>query len=257
LHLIFQDLQHRALGEFSPWLDFHFIPPQESLAILESQKHRRCIKSHLPLDGIPYFPQVKYIVVARDARDVFMSLWNHYTNLKPEFRAELNRAPGLVGDPIPDPPNTPREFWQSWMTRGWFAWETEGYPFWTNLHYTQTWWDFRHLPNVLLVHYNDLTHHLEGEIRRIADYLDIKVSEEMLLSIAHAVKFSSMKQNAAHIVPHTVDIFKGGPQTFINKGTNGRWREVLTDDDLRLYTAAAARELSPDCAAWLERGRLS
>jgi aryl sulfotransferase len=30
---------------------------------LEAQEHRRFIKTHLPLDGLPYFPQVKYIRV--------------------------------------------------------------------------------------------------------------------------------------------------------------------------------------------------
>ena len=49
------------------------------MARLEAQAHRRFIKSHLPLDALPYFPQVRYIVVVRDPRDVFMSFWNHYS----------------------------------------------------------------------------------------------------------------------------------------------------------------------------------
>ena len=257
LNLIFQDLQPRALGDFSPWLDFNLIPAEESLSILEVQTHRRCIKSHLPLDGMPYFPQVKYIMVGRDARDVFMSLWNHYSNFIPGFYGELNGAPGLVGDPIPHCPDTIREFWQWWIKQGWFAWESEGYPFWGTMHYTQSWWDFRHLPNILLVHYNDLTRNLAGEIQRIADYLKIKVSREKLRAIADVVTFSGMKRNAAQIVPHTNNIFIGGPQTFINKGTNGRWRDVLNDDDLKLYDAAVTRELTPECASWLENGRLT
>ena len=51
------------------------------IGTLEAQQHRRFIKSHLPLDGLPFFPQVKYIVVGRDARDVAMSLWNHYAEI--------------------------------------------------------------------------------------------------------------------------------------------------------------------------------
>jgi aryl sulfotransferase len=35
------------------------------------------------------------------------------------------------------------------------------------------------------------------------------------------------------------------------------WRDVLTEDDLKLYHAAVARELTPDCAEWLENGRLA
>jgi aryl sulfotransferase len=257
LHLIFQDLQPRDIGTFSPWLDMRLTALDEIINQLEAQKHRRCIKTHLPLDGIPYFPQVKYVVVGRDARDVFMSMWNHYSNYTPAVYSDSNNAPGRIGDPLPNCPENIRDFWQGWISRGWFEWETEGYPFWTNLRHTQTWWDYRHLPNILLVHYNDLLQNLHGEIRRIANHLNIQLSEALLASIADAVKFSSMKQNAEQLVPFTQTIFKGGPQTFINKGTNGRWREVLTEDDLRLYEAAAARELATECAIWLEKGRLA
>jgi aryl sulfotransferase len=48
--------------------------------------------------------------------------------------------------------------------------------------------------------------------------------------------------------------FRGGETAFIFKGTNGRWREVLTDEDLELHRAAVERLLPPACARWLERG---
>jgi hypothetical protein len=50
--------------------------------------------------------------------------------------------------------------------------------------------------------------------------------------------------------------FKGGTDAFIYKGTNGRWRGVLTEQDLALYEAAKRRVLEPDCAEWLEQGWL-
>jgi aryl sulfotransferase len=256
-YLIFQDLQVRNLDTFSPWLDRRIRPLDDIINLMESQEHRRCIKSHLPLDAVPYFPQVKYVVVGRDARDVFMSLWNHYSNFTPTIIDIFNNTPGRIGEPFPPCPANIREFWQEWISRGWFEWETEGYPFWTNLHHTQSWWNFRHLPNILLVHFNDLLRDLEGEIRRVANYLNIQISDALLASIAEAVNFRSMKQNAEQLVPNTHRAFKGGPQTFINQGTNGRWRDVLTADDLLLYDAAIARELTPDCAHWLETGRFS
>jgi hypothetical protein len=33
-----------------------------------------------------------------------------------------------VGPPQPFCPDDIREFWQLWITRGWFEWENEGYP---------------------------------------------------------------------------------------------------------------------------------
>lgn len=38
------------------------------------QTDRRFIKSHLPQDATPYFDEVHYIIVGRDARDVFISM---------------------------------------------------------------------------------------------------------------------------------------------------------------------------------------
>ena len=49
-------------------------------------------------------------------------------------------------------------------------------------------------------------------------------------------------------------VWHGGAQTFIHKGTNGRWKDVLTTEELAQYEAAMAKTLPPDCARWLENG---
>jgi aryl sulfotransferase len=50
------------------------------------------------------------------------------------------------------------------------------------------------------------------------------------------------------------ELWKGGADTFLNQGTNGRWRDVLSAAELALYDAACDRTLTPDCRAWLENG---
>lgn len=251
MHLIFQDLQIRQAWEYSPWLDMRLAPLSEIIDKLEAQKHRRFIKTHLPLDGLPYHSEPKYIVVGRDGRDVFMSLWNHYRNFTPEFFEEMNNGDYV---PLAECPDDIHELWQMWITQGWFDWETEGYPFWSNFHHIQTWWDYKDLPNIFFVHYNDLLADLEGEIRRIADYLEITVPDDMLLKIVDAVTFKTMKKNAEKLM--TGSGFKGGAKTFIYKGTNGRWHDILTAGELKLYETVVQRELTSDCARWLENGRL-
>jgi len=67
-----------ALMKISPWLEQRLFPLDEVLSRVDAQQHRRFIKTHLALDGLAFFPQVKYIVVGRDTRDVAMSMWNHY-----------------------------------------------------------------------------------------------------------------------------------------------------------------------------------
>lgn len=252
MHLVFQDLRPRVINDFSPWLDSNWTTPDEMIAQLEAQTYRRFIKTHLPLDGLRFFPQLKYIVVNRDGRDVFMSLWNHYRNLTSE---SIKRLDDASDEGFPPCPEAIREFWRIWTTRGTFAWENDGYPWWSCLHHVQTWWNFRDLPNILYVHYNDLLKDLEGEIRRIVAYLEMDIAEDILLKIVDAVDFKTMKKEADTIMGD-MDFLEGGAQTFINKGTNGRWRDVLTEDDLKLYGAAVQRELTPDCAQWLENGRI-
>ena len=53
LHLIFQDLHVRTINEHSIWLDMRFNDFDEVSARYAAQTHRRCIKSHLPADGLP------------------------------------------------------------------------------------------------------------------------------------------------------------------------------------------------------------
>ena len=130
-----------GLWQISPWLDQRGHPLDEVINRLEAQQHRRFIKTHLALDGLPYFPQVNYIVVARDARDVAMSLWNHYAGFIDAVFEGANSLPNRVGDPFPLPPQDIHTFWRDWLSRGWFPWESEGYPFWGNLHHTQSWWN--------------------------------------------------------------------------------------------------------------------
>jgi len=51
-------------------------------------------------------------------------------------------------------------------------------------------------------------------------------------------------------------LFQGRAKAFIYKGANGRWKDVLTADDLARYQAKVEENLTPDCARWLETGRL-
>ncbi|MEZ4617365.1 MAG: sulfotransferase domain-containing protein [Caldilineaceae bacterium] len=246
---------HVAVWDVSPWLEWRMIPCEAILERLNAQQHRRFIKSHLPLDGLPFFPQVKYIVVGRDARDVAMSLWNHYAEFTEGVFAGTNSIPGRVGEPFPLPQPDIYQFWQDWISRGWFDWEREGYPFWGNLHHTQTWWQYRHLPNILFVHYADLKADLAGEIRRIADFLTIPLAADALPPILQAVTLEAMREREGQLNEGMGMSWKEGAKTFFFKGTNGRWQDVLSTDEVRLYEEKAAQLLTPDCLMWLEQGQ--
>jgi aryl sulfotransferase len=259
LHLLFRDGDVPAVSAVSPWLDNTHLTLDEALERLERQRHRRVIKSHLPLDVIPYYPEVRYIVVVRDARDVFMSFWNHTSSYTEETYARNNDPATCHGPPMPRCSSDILVFWDEWINRGWFAGESEGYPHSANLAHTQSWWEFRHVDNILFVHFNDLLADLPGEIGRIAAYLDIPLAGEEPARLAERLDFAAIKRNPARAAPMVPEaagsIFTGGLETFFFKGTNGRWRDVLGPAQLAMLDRAKARAMVPDCAAYMERGR--
>ena len=94
--LIFQTVDPPApVAELSPWLDWLGTPRAEVYALLERQEHRRFIKTHTPLDGVPFDSRVTYIVVARHPLDMAVSLYFQSLNLD---RARMNK---LTGRPAP------------------------------------------------------------------------------------------------------------------------------------------------------------
>jgi aryl sulfotransferase len=243
-----------SMGELSPWIDARFHGPVEvTLATVEAQEHRRFIKSHLALDGLRFFPEVKYIVVGRDTRDVFMSLFNHYSAYT-EFLYALLYDAELPEPEFPRCPATPRELWPRWISEGWFEWEPDGWPFWSHHHHLSTWWEARELPNVLLVHYGDLKADPETEIRRIAAFCDMEVDEDAWPALLESVSLDAMRAEAHGADDPMAMAFDGGAARFFFKGEGGRWRNVLTASDRAIYARAAAT-LDPDLRRWLEGGR--
>jgi aryl sulfotransferase len=246
--------------ELSPWIDARYWGPIESVvAGLEAQQQRRFLKSHLPLDGMPWYDEVSYVVVGRDPRDIFMSLLNHYASYGEAAMTRLN-DPGNPGPPMPLYGGDPHELWRDWIGRGWFPWEMDGWPFWSAFHHLETWWSVRDRPNVLLVHFADLKADPDGEIARLAAFLDIERTSDELARIKEVTSFSQMREEllrdeAAKGGPDG-SFFEGGMATFMFKGTNGRWRDLLTVEELDAYEARAA-QLDDGLRAWLEQGRLA
>ena len=95
---------------------------------------------------------------------------------------------------------------------------------------------------------------MPGEIRQIANFLDIPIDESSWSAILEHCSFDWMKENASKTVPLGGAFWEGGPKVFINKGVNGRWSEVLTDEDCAGYEAKAEAELGLECARWVAKG---
>ncbi len=241
--------------ELTPWLDANFSGPvQDVLAHLDGLTNRRYIKTHLPLDGLIFHDSIKYIVIGRDGPDVFMSMWNHWHNMKQEFIDLMNNAPDRIGPTLPSPPDDVKQAFDEWLVRGSFDWETDGYPFWSHLSYMQTWWDYRDLDNILFVHFADLLKDLDAQMRRISAYLGIPVNEEIWQGLVKAVTFAEMKSKAAIMAPGASQGAWKDASNFFHKGTNRRWEGSLSDEQIKHYREVAKAKLEPELEDWLEHG---
>ena len=196
-------------------------------------------------------------MVVRDPRDVFMSFWNHYSaDDRRLFRADERPAPLDRPADAALPRGHPRALGE-WINRGWFPWESEGWPHSGNLYHTASWWRFRHLPNIAFVHFADLLADLPGEI---AASPPISAStpggDDRRGGAGGQLRGAAPDMAAAGPMPEEGrPHLERGLDSFFFRGTNGRWREVLTADELAMYDRAKARCLTPDCAAYLEAGR--
>ncbi|CAB9525309.1 Sulfotransferase family cytosolic 1B member 1 [Seminavis robusta] len=249
--LIFQGDTTLDVAGISPWVDLRVPPKPIQLAILEEQKHRRFVKTHLPVDALVFSPQAKYLYVVRDGRDVAWSLFHHHMNANAEWYAALNDTPGLVGPKIGKPVSEdPVEYYKSWF-------DNDGAPFWSFWEHMKSWWAIRDLPNVKFVHFNDLKKDLSGQMREISEFLEIPINEDKFDEMVEHCTFDYMKKHASQMSPLGGALWNGGGATFINKGTNGRWADLLSDEDCQAYEKKAVEELGEECAEYLKNGSLA
>lgn len=224
--LIFQTPELPApLPELSPWLESLINPRRALFAQLDAQTHRRFIKTHMPLDEIAVSPLATYIAVARHPLDSFLSMHRRFLSMHPGQRQR-----------------SPREEILRII-------DNEEGPLADHMRVLSGEWARRHEPNFVLVHYEDLSADLEGQMRSLAARLDITVPEAEWPGLVKAATFDQMRAAADRIRP----VDTQNPADFFWKGTSGSGRALLTDAELVRYHERAARLAPAELLAWLHR----
>ncbi|WP_344260491.1 sulfotransferase domain-containing protein [Streptomyces sodiiphilus] len=252
--LVFQDTRLPGpLMEISPWLDCRFVPVDAMLGTLEEQRHRRFLKTHLPMDALPVYSEVSYLVVARDLRDTAVSAHNHALGMN-GLRDEFPDPPDeddVYTPRLPVVPEDIRAFWRDYFTRSPFPWEANGWPYNSPTRHLESWWGHRDEPNVLFLHFQDMLDDLDKEMRRVSAFLGIPVDEARWPALVKACTFSDMKATQDQVFPGRLAEALTSLE-FFHKGRNGQWQNVFTDEDMALYRAAV-EPLDPGMRAWLTR----
>jgi len=237
------------LSELSPWLDWLVVDRGEVYARLAAQEHRRFIKTHTPLDGLPLDRRATYLVAARDPLDMAVSLYHQGDNLD---RARIRR---LTGQPEPATPAPARPPLHQWL-RSWIDARVEPREQLDSLpgvlwHLSDA-WARREQPNVVLVHYDDLSRDLAGEMARLATLLDVSVPKPLWPELVRAASFEQMRAGAGRLAPDPSRVLKSS-RAFFRHGTSGSGRALLSEAELAHYRARAAQLAPPDLLVWLDR----
>jgi aryl sulfotransferase len=159
------------------------------------------------MDALVFSPKAKYIYVGRDGRDCLWSWHNHYLSFTEQAYELVNNRPDRVGPPLERSPEDV-------------------------VHYFRQWLDGKDLP---------------GQMRRIADFLEIEIEEPLWPKLVEHCSLDHMRK-ASSGSPLLQLGFKHGASDFFYRGTNGRWRDLLTADDLEKYERVVRERLTPECA---------
>lgn len=234
--LLHPEQQFTTMRAVSPWVESNLHAP--SAAKIEALASPRFLKTHLHPQALPWHEQWKYIYLGRDGRDVGLSLYNHNRVMAEEWAAQ-----GIVGK-VDHGAADFSEFWDQWVENGQPRWD-----FWNNVQY---WWEVRDEPNVLLLHYNELLQDKPRAAARIAEFLDCEWNEQVCERVIEqsSIEYMRNMELSGQLGFAAKNKTKTG---LINKGSNGRWQNLLSAEQLQRYHTIVEQRLNRDCAAWLHQ----
>lgn len=225
------------LATLSPWVDGGaWDYPENTVDVVNAQTWRRVMKTHTPLHALKYREDAFYVTCGRDPRDVFLSSMDHGANSAlPDGQR-----------PMPDRNDAfaaALDFEAKRNIGG-------------LIDHVVSFWRYRATPNIIFLHYNDMSDDLEGEAGRLAKFLGVECSPAEISVIAKAARFDAMRADADNAAPGSkvAGRWKSNAD-FFRKGRRGEWRDVYSPRTQALYVAATRARYDHAMLDWLEQGR--
>jgi len=194
------------------------IPVEKANDWLTAPERKRIIKTHLNWELLPYSKEARYIAVIRDPKDVFVSSY---------FFIREN----LLGNAMP-PMRTWCRLFAAGKSLAGGSWAANAAGYWSQ----------RHRDNVLILSFASMKRDLEGAVRRIALFLDIHVSDEIIQEVCSRASFEYMKSIDRRFAP-----YQGAPwrkRTWMMRtGRQGGASEFLTPSQQAQIDASCRAEL--------------
>ncbi len=241
------------MDDLSPWLDQRTRSDEEVLAHLEAQTHRRFIKTHTPLDGVPEWPDVTYVAVARDPRDVFVSWEHHLENMDVDHL--FSAIDGAVGFDTVLPflgtsPETIEERFDLWLVdddpRGRMSLALVA-------GHIEASWDRRDRPDVELFHFEEMRTDQYGRDDPVGGrHSDSTCRPNGSRNSPSRRRSIGCAHRADDLAPNTKQIFSDSSR-FFRSGEGGDWRSFVTPEQDAIYWQRIDELMSPELRDWLHR----
>lgn len=205
-----------------PYLDNAFPPHTNGLTLFSELQHPRHLKTHLPFKFMPEKVTtrgIKCIYVLRNPKDSLVSYYYFYKSV-----ASFGKFTGSWSD-----------FFEMFLH--------DNLCYGSILDHYIEWWKHRHDDNILVLKYEDLLKTPKDQIWKIAKFLKLNTTEEIVDKVDEFTKFKNMKANPATnwtTIPEDVDC---SISPFMRKGQIGDWRNHFTVAQNDLFDQIIASKL--------------
>ena len=205
-----------------PWLEIigsRFSADRHYHVDIDALTSPRAFISHLPYSlvpgGLPHTTPAKYIYVARNPKDTYVSMWYH--------NRSIDRQAGRP--PMP---------WDNFCSEALQG--TRQYGSWFD--HVLDWWEHRNKKNILFLKYEDMKKELHTTVQAIANFIGVKdASGELIQEVVKKSSFSAMCQDTTANKEWCNGSVFYHDHAFMRKGVVGDWKNHFTAEQNAMFDA--------------------